>query len=235
MNMSGIYQIKSKAKPKRIYIGSSINIDTRWKRHLYDLAKNKHRSAKLQNHYNKYGKSDLVFSVLISCDKNEALEKEQFFIDSYNPWFNSAKVAGAPMLGRNHSEETKQRLSKMKTGIKMSEEFKERDRVIQLGKKQSAETIAKRVAKNTGKKRTEELKMRMRNPSEETRRKLSESNKGKIPWNKGKKGLSSSWNKGIPAWNRGKSPSEEQKRKRRETMMLKRYALIPHNLFDQKN
>lgn len=33
--------------------------------------------------------------------------------------------------------------------------------------------------------------------SEETRRKLSESHKGIVPWNKGKKGLQVAWNKGI--------------------------------------
>lgn len=30
MNISGIYQIQSKCKPKRIYIGSGVNIQRRW-------------------------------------------------------------------------------------------------------------------------------------------------------------------------------------------------------------
>jgi len=34
-------------------------------------------------------------------------------------------------------------------------------------------------------------------PSQETKRKLSESHKGQIPWNKGKKGAQIPWNKGL--------------------------------------
>ena len=65
MNLSsGIYKIESKIKPERIYIGSSVNIIARWKNHLYELRKNKHRNNKLQNHYNKYGESDLLFSIM---------------------------------------------------------------------------------------------------------------------------------------------------------------------------
>jgi len=54
--------------------------------------------------------------------------------------------------------------------------------------------------------------------SEETRRKLSESHKGQISWNKGKKGLQIAWNKGrkgqVP-WNKGKTGvySEESRLK----------------------
>jgi len=46
--------------------------------------------------------------------------------------------------------------------------------------------------------------------SEETRRKMSESHKGKIPWNKGKKGI-------IP-WNKGKHLSEEYRKKISEAL-----------------
>ena len=49
--MIGIYQIKSKSDSSKIYIGSSINIDTRCKCHLNDLKKNQHHSTKLQHHY----------------------------------------------------------------------------------------------------------------------------------------------------------------------------------------
>ena len=63
MNISGIYKIKSKVKPERIYIGSSVNIQERWRKHINYLKNNKHQSIKLQRHYNKYGKNDLVFSI----------------------------------------------------------------------------------------------------------------------------------------------------------------------------
>ena len=54
MKTSGIYRIQSKIKSERIYIGSSVNIQSRWYHHLADLRKNIHGNSKLQNHFNKY-------------------------------------------------------------------------------------------------------------------------------------------------------------------------------------
>ena len=67
-------------------------------------------------------------------------------------------------------------------------------------------------------------------PTEEARKKISESNKGRTVWNKGKKGKQHhseetkikmseahkgqiAWNKGKPSHNKGKHLSEEQKKK----------------------
>lgn len=51
-------------------------------------------------------------------------------------------------------------------------------------------------------------KIKQNNPMKrpEVRRKLSETQKGRIPWNKGKKGVQVAWNKGIPQ-------SDENKKK----------------------
>lgn len=97
MNISGIYKIQSKIKPERIYIGSAINISHRWNMHLFRLRKKEHHSSKLQNHYNKYGESDLLFSILLGCEISDLIKIEQYFIDSYRPWFNICKVAGSAL------------------------------------------------------------------------------------------------------------------------------------------
>jgi group I intron endonuclease len=110
MKISGIYKIQSKIKPKRIYIGSAKNILIRWKLHLRSLRLNKHHSALLQRHYNKYSESDLLFSVLLGCDKEDLIKTEQYFLDSYQPYFNICKIAGSS-LGRKHSEESKKKMS----------------------------------------------------------------------------------------------------------------------------
>lgn len=94
-DISGIYLIKSKCKPKRIYIGSSKNIFRRWANHLSQLRHNAHYNKELQKHFNKYSESDLEFTIIIGCEKKELKIKEQFFIDCFDPYFNYFKVTGA--------------------------------------------------------------------------------------------------------------------------------------------
>jgi group I intron endonuclease len=159
MGMTGIYKIQSKIKPERIYIGSAMGIFKRWRNHLSLLKRNKHCSPKLQNHFNKYGEVDLVFSILLNCEKEDLIKIEQYFIDSYNPWFNICKIAGNQL------------------GIKRSEEFKIHLKLINLGKIVSKETrdkMSESQLKVAGKRR---LKMIGRKVSEETRSKLRDAAK----------------------------------------------------------
>jgi group I intron endonuclease len=111
MKISGIYKIQSIVKSERIYIGSAVSINQRWNLHLSMLRRNVHDNKKLQSHFNKYGESDLQFSILLGCEKEDLIKIEQYFIDSYNPWFNHCKIAGNK-LGVKASEETKEKMSK---------------------------------------------------------------------------------------------------------------------------
>ena len=115
MKISGIYKIQSKCKPERVYIGSASDICQRWRAHMSLLRKNKHHSDKLQRHYNKYGKEDLLFSVLVCCDGQNLLDNEQFFIDSYNPYFNNCPLAKS-RKGSKSTEETKKKISEALKG-----------------------------------------------------------------------------------------------------------------------
>jgi len=144
---SGIYKIESKSKPDRFYIGSSYNIQLRWNSHLHELRKSKHGNDKLQKHYNKYGESDLLFSIVLLCEIEHLILIEQYFIDFLNPWFNICKIAGSSIgvkrseaykakvserkkgnkyrLGTKTSEKTKDILREQKLGVKRSDEFKQ--------------------------------------------------------------------------------------------------------------
>jgi group I intron endonuclease len=79
--------------------------------HLSRLRRNKHSNYKLQNHFNKYGESDLQFSVLLGCPREDLIKIEQYFIDSYKPHFNIALFAGSPNLGSKMSDEHKKKIS----------------------------------------------------------------------------------------------------------------------------
>lgn len=227
MNISGIYQIQSRVKPERIYIGSSKSIYFRWETHLRTLARNKHHSRKLQRHYDKYGKEDLVFSILLGCPKEDLINTEQYFLDSRNVYFNSAKKAGSPIEFKL-SDEAKRKISESKKGEKNPN----------FGKKLSKETIQRmsdskkgKISKLIGRKLSEEIKQKislshtgLKNPhpgylvSEETKIKLSNSLKGRIPWNKGKKNpcyhppLSEEHKMKIGLARLGKKHSEESKK-----------------------
>ena len=134
MKISGIYQIRSRIKPDRIYIGSAGNIAYRWGVHLFDLRKNKHHSIKLQRHYNKYGKNDLIFSILIGCDKEDLIITEQFYLDGYKTYFNICKIAGS-QLGMKRSEESCKKISESLKGHKVSEEARRKISKAMIGNK----------------------------------------------------------------------------------------------------
>jgi group I intron endonuclease len=160
--ISGIYKIQSKIKPERIYIGSAVNIPTRWYRHLLMLKNGTHRSKKLQRHYDKYGKNDLQFSVLICCDKENLIANEQFFLDSYTTYFNTLKVANS-WLGHKHTEESKRKISEIKKGkptgrkgMKISDEGKQNMKVPHYSVRGKSWTENRKIAQTKVKPRTEE-------------------------------------------------------------------------------
>jgi len=64
---SGIYKIESVTNGK-FYIGSAVSILRRSYEHFNTLKRSAHRNPYLQKHYNKYGKDDLMFSVVELCD-----------------------------------------------------------------------------------------------------------------------------------------------------------------------
>lgn len=172
--MSGIYLIISILKPSKIYIGSAIDLEHRKRQHFHLLKYNKHFNKKLQNHYNKYGESDLQFSILLGCDKEDLIKIEQYFIDILKPWFNNAPIAGSN-LGMKHSKKTRKKISMIQIGRKLSEEHKRKIGEGNKGKILSEKTKQKIGLGNKGKIRTEAIK-----------RKWSESHKG-LKNNLGKK------------------------------------------------
>ena len=130
MKICGIYKIQSKKKPERFYIGSSTHIYSRWSKHKGDLRRNQHDNGRLQNHANKYGIDDLVFSIITGCGEDVVIAYEQFYIDALNPWFNLSPKAGTTkgithpgrrgkptwQKGRHFTEEHKRKISEAMSG-----------------------------------------------------------------------------------------------------------------------
>jgi hypothetical protein len=134
----------------------------------------------------------------VYTNRKELLEKEAIWLSKIddselrNKYYNKCRVtnyldqngAHNPFYGKKHSEETK---------LKMREAAKNR-LPNRKGKKATPETLEKMRLARLGSKHTEEAKRKIslsnigkhkESPSEETKKKISESLKGNIPWNKG--------------------------------------------------
>ncbi len=150
---SAIYKIQH-IESGKLYIGSSIDYKKRWRDHKSDLKLQKHCNLKLQRAWSKYGESAFEFVVVELVEPIHLLEREQYWMDLHNAYkagYNMTPVAGSP-LGRNHTEETKQRLR----DINRTPEARAVHSARHKGKFVSDETKAKQAAAKLGKKQTEE-------------------------------------------------------------------------------
>lgn len=124
LNQTGVYAIVHKESGKR-YIGSAaLSFKDRWAVHKSKLRKGTHHSIHLQNAWNKYTEFAFDFIILEIVPKEEwkdnkyLTDVEQMWLDSHQPEYNISSTAGNPMLGRTHTEETKQKISETQKGEK---------------------------------------------------------------------------------------------------------------------
>jgi len=198
MKISGIYKIQSKIKPERFYIGSAIDIKSRWVRHKYDLNHQKHGNKKLQRHFNKYGESDLIFIIIELCFSEFLIIREQFYIGTLKPYFNICKIAGSK-LGMKHSN----------SAIMKIKEARSRQVSPMKGRHQSEK--AKALLREARKKQISPWPKGSKH-SEETKKRFSEWQIGKKISNETKQKMSIA-GKGKPSKLKGRKLSEEQKHK----------------------
>ena len=161
-NLPGVYMITNIVN-RYFYIGSAIDVSKRICGHIYYLRGNRHHNPKLQASWNKYGENSFLFSVLETVGAADLLKAEQKWFDHYSvgkrkDCYNIHSIPYST-LGRKHSAATK---------IRMSEAQKKANRSPER-KKISGDTLRKY-----------NLSLKGVPKSEEHKRKISESNKGKI-------------------------------------------------------
>lgn len=188
-----IYKISSNVNNK-IYIGSSVRLNIRVSQHRHHLLKGSHHSRKLQNHVNKYGIESLKFEVIETCDQCDLLIREQFYMDTLNPFFNILKIAGS-QLGAKRTEAQKKYMSaqrKLKspyrTGWKHTDESKKKISEGNKGKIICEKQKSDHSLRMKGRKATDETKVKIskamtgRTLSEDHKKNLSKSAIGNTNW-----------------------------------------------------
>ena len=156
-----VYMHKNKINNK-VYIGiTKQKINSRWRKGKG------YKDCKFRNAIDKYGWDNFEHIILYqNLTKYEACNKEIELIKKYN---STNKKYGYNISTGGDS-------GSIGTHRKMADEHKEKDRIAHLGEKNGMYGRKGKLHPSYGKRLTEEQK-----------KKLSESLKGHIPWNKGKK------------------------------------------------
>lgn len=175
-------------------------------------------------------------NVLHKCDVKACCAKEHLFFGSHADNMQDMikkgrQVKNKSMLGRHHSEETKEKCRAANLGKKRTDEARARMSVASTGRKASKETREKLRILHTGSKRSPETCKRIslgnmgKVMSEEARRKLSVAHTGKKlsaehcrkigDRTRGKK-LGEEHKQRIGLANKGKKHNEESKKKMSE-------------------
>lgn len=141
---TGIYNIINTANGKR-YIGQTVYLYTRRRKHFNALKIGRHVNMHLQAAYNKYGSSCFEFRILEICSEEMLDARECAWIKYYqsdHKEFGYNKQTGGG-VGRHFSEDMRNKLSEAHRGHKHTEEQKRKIGNASRGHVKSAETIQK--------------------------------------------------------------------------------------------
>jgi group I intron endonuclease len=136
--MACIYKITNIVNNK-IYIGSTHKtLNKRKSEHLAQLRGNYHKNKHLQAAFNKYLESSFLFEVIEECEIPSSFtnderykyltDKELYYINSLDPQYNFCKETKAGKLGRIVTEEQKLHMRELMLGKTHSEESKQKIR-----------------------------------------------------------------------------------------------------------
>lgn len=206
--ISGIYKIVNIVNNK-LYIGKALNINNRFRCHIYELNNNKHNNEHLQSAWNKYGEKNFKFEILKECHIDDLNDNEEYFIRYYSS--NNRKYGYNKTIGGDGGdtftnnickEEIREKISSANTGKKRTLEQRQNISNAVKGKKRS-DTVRQNIS--NGKKGKSHVA-----PSDETIEKIRQSNLGKKRSEETRQNISNS--------KKGKKLSQEHKDKMSASM-----------------
>lgn len=160
-----IYSITNKINNKK-YIGVTKDLDTRKRKHFWELKNNRHSNEKLQRDYNIFGASAFEVEILEElkyATKKEGFKKEVFYIGKYNSCddgYNMSYGADGSNLSQITDDTREKHRQKMLgntywLGRKHTEETKKKIGDVHRGKTVKASTrkkLSEKAKKKTGEK-----------------------------------------------------------------------------------
>lgn len=190
--MAYVYKITSPSK--KIYIGSTINIEQRKKTYRILHCKSQ---IKLYRSLKKYGWLKHKFEIVTECEQSKMFAMESYYGILFDVLGKHGLNLQIPKHGETFqcmSDETKRKMSKSQKG-----------NTHRLGKKHSDETKHKMSEAKKGKPKSDEHKRNMSKSqkgvsrnlgfkhSDETKRKISEAKKGKPKSDETKRNMCKAW------------------------------------------
>lgn len=167
--VSGIYCLKIN---KRKYVGSAVDLYGRVHQHKSNILRGTHVNNFVERSANKYKVVEV--GILEICEKEELIEREQFYIDTLKPKMNLRKKAHSN-LGMRESEETRRKKSKaMKKWhreVGFSKETLRKMSKVAKGRKPHKNTIEGAKRARTGRPLSEETKAKLSKAAKKSRKK----------------------------------------------------------------
>lgn len=124
-NQAGIYRWVNKVNGNT-YIGSSVNLGRRFRVYFdfsYLSVRINKSKSRIYSAILKYGYSNFQLEILEYCTKENAISREQYYIDLLKPEYNLNSTASS-RLGSIHSQETREKMIISAQGRKHTEETK---------------------------------------------------------------------------------------------------------------
>ena len=229
--MRHIYTFKNLTNGK-IYVGQTNKPKKRLWEH-FQAAEKGHDSL-LCYAIRKYGKENFVFEVIEDCEDSLANEREKYWISQFDSFENGYNMT----TGGDHfslSDEAKKKIGDRFRGKHLSEEHKQKLREANKGK-------IPPCYEETRRKRSESMKGKNTGPkSEEHRRKLSEARRKwrlteeqKEAINANRKPVSEETRQKLSEAGKGRVVSEETRRKKSESMKGKKFGSPSQEVIEKR-
>ncbi len=145
---------------QKVYVGQAIDYKQRIRTHKFNLKQDK--NTPFYNALKKYGWENFSINIIEECEENKLNEREVYWIEEKNSLYPNGYNLLEGGNQAKHTDITKQKISSGKKGIKFSQSHIENLRKSHLGYIMPEEQKKKISESNKGKVFSEETKIKLK-------------------------------------------------------------------------